>query len=162
MAAVDYFLKLDGIEGESQDHKHKNEIELESWSWGQTNSGTMASGGGGGAGKVSMQDFHFVMKVNKASPKLILACAGGDHIKMATLVCRKAGKDQQEYLTVKMSDLLVSSYQTGGSGHSDVVPVDQISLNFAKIEFDYKEQKADGTLGPSVKAGWDLKQNKKA
>ena len=73
MAAVDYFLKIDGIEGESQDHKHKNEIDVESWSWGETNSGTHAGGGGGGAGKVQMQDFHFVMKVNKATPKLMLA-----------------------------------------------------------------------------------------
>src|SRR5213593_2324488 len=85
MAAVDYFLKLDGIEGESQDAKHKGEIDLESWSWGETQTGTMHAGGGGGAGKVQMQDFHFVMKVNKSSPKLMLACASGEHIKSATL-----------------------------------------------------------------------------
>jgi len=161
MAVVDYFLKIDGIEGESQDHKHKNEIELESWSWGATNSGSMAHGGGGGAGKVNMQDFHFVMKCNKASPKLMLANAGGDHIKSAVLTCRKAGKDQQEFLKVTLSDFLVSSYQTGGSGQSDVIPVDQISLNFSKIEVEYKGQKADGTLEGAVKAGWDLKSNKK-
>jgi type VI secretion system secreted protein Hcp len=77
MAAVDYFLKIDGIDGESQDAKHKNEIDLESFSWGATQGGTMAFGGGGGAGKVQMQDFHFVMRVNKASPKLFLACANG-------------------------------------------------------------------------------------
>jgi|SRR5579872_723033 type VI secretion system secreted protein Hcp len=161
MAVVDYFLKIDGIEGESQDHKHKNEIHLDSFSWGATNSGTMAEGGGGGAGKVSMQDFHFVMKHNKASPKLMLANAGGEHIKSAIVTCRKAGKDQQEFLKIVMSDLIISSYQTGGSGHSDIIPVDQISLNFAKIEFEYKEQKPDGTLGGAVKAGWDLKLGKK-
>jgi type VI secretion system secreted protein Hcp len=130
MAAVDYFLKIDGIEGESHDHKHENEIELDSWSFGETNAGTMGRGGGGGAGKVSMQDFHFVMHNNKASPKLFIACATGDHIKSAKLTCRKAGKDQQEFLKVTFTDLLVSSYQTGGSGASDVLPVDQISLNF--------------------------------
>ena len=108
-----------------------------------------------------MQDFHFVMKVNKASPKLMLACANGEHIKKAVLTCRKAGKDQQEFLKVTLSDLLVSSYQTGGSGHGDIVPIDQISLNFSKIEIEYKEQKADGTLGGTVKAGWDVKANKK-
>ena len=68
--AVDYFLKLKGIEGESTDEKHKNEIDVQSWSWGETQSGSAASGGGSGAGKVAMQDFNFVMKVNKASPKL--------------------------------------------------------------------------------------------
>jgi type VI secretion system secreted protein Hcp len=160
MAAVDYFLKIEGIEGESQDSKHKGEIDVESWSWGETQTGTHAAGGGGGAGKVSMQDFHFVMKVNKASPKLMLACANGEHIKKAVLTCRKAGKEQQEFLKITMSDLLVSSYQTGGSGHSDIVPTDQISLNYSKIEFEYKEQKADGSLGAPVKSGWDLKANK--
>jgi type VI secretion system secreted protein Hcp len=160
MAAVDYFLKIDGIDGESQDSKHKGEIELSSWSFGATQSGTHSAGGGGGAGKVSMQDFHFVMNVNKASPKLLLACATGEHIKKAVLTCRKAGKEQQEFVKYSFSDFLVSSYQTGGSGSSEVIPMDQISLNFAKIEFEYKEQKADGTLGGSVKAGYDLKQNK--
>jgi type VI secretion system secreted protein Hcp len=161
MAAVDYFLKIDGIEGESLDSKHKGEIELESWSWGETNAGSHAGGAGGGAGKVQMQDFHFVMRNNKASPKLFLACAGGDHIKKAQLTCRKAGKEQQEFLVVKFEDLLVSSYQAGGSAQSAVIPLDQISLNFAKIEYEYKEQKADGSLGSPVKAGWSLKENKK-
>ncbi len=160
MAAVDYFLKIDGIEGESQDSKHKADIDVESWSWGESQSGSHSGGGGGGAGKVSMQDFHFVMKVNKSSPKLLLACANGEHIKKATLVCRKAGKEQQEFLKITFSDLLVSSYQTGGSGHGDILPTDQISLNFAKIEYEYKEQKPDGTLGGAVKAGYDLKANK--
>jgi type VI secretion system secreted protein Hcp len=114
MAAVDYFLKIDGIEGEAQDKTHKNEIQLESFSWGETNAGSMGAGGGGGSGKVAMQDFHFVMTTNKASPKLFLACATGDHIKNAILVCRKAGKDQQEYLKYTFTDLLISSYQIGG------------------------------------------------
>ena len=160
MAAVDYFLKIDGVEGESTDAKHKAEIDVESWSWGETQAGTFAGGGGGGAGKVSMQDFHFVMKVNKASPKLMLACATGQHIKKADLVCRRAGGEQQEYMKISFADLLVSSYQTGGSA-GDVVPVDQISLNFAKIEFEYKPQKVDGSLDAPVKTGYDLKQNKK-
>src|SRR6266404_5710827 len=159
MAQVDYFLKLEGIDGESGDHKHKGSIDLESWSWGESQSGTHGSGGGGGAGKVSMQDFHFVMKINKASPKLFLACASGEHIKKATLTCRKAGKDQQEFLKLDLSDILISSYQTGGSSGGSEVPMDQISFNFARLEMGYKEQKADGTLGGEVKAGWDVKAN---
>ena len=158
MAIVDYFLKIDGIPGESNDSKHKAEIEIESFSWGATQSGTASHGGGMGAGRVNMQDFHFVMKVNKSSPKLMLACAQGDHIKNAILTCRKAGKEQQEYLKITFSDLLVSSYQTGGSGHGDVVPTDQISLNYTKIEIEYKEQKPDGSLGGAIKAFYDMKQ----
>jgi len=156
--AVDYFLKIQGIEGESHDAKHKNEIDVLSFSWGETQTGTHAGGGGGGAGKVSMQDFHFVMKTNKASPKLLLACANGEHIKEATMVCRKAGKDQQDFMKIKFSDLLVSSYQTGGSSTSDEIPMDQISLNYAKIEYEYRQQQPDGTLGGPIKAGYDLKQ----
>jgi type VI secretion system secreted protein Hcp len=163
MAAVDYFLVIEGIKGETHDHKMKAKyaIDLESWSWGEAQSGTHASGGGGGAGKAASQDFHFAMKVNGASPQLMLACATGDHIKKAELICRKAGTEQQEFFTVTMSELLVSSYQTGGSGHSDILPVDSISLNFARIEFSYKLQNAKGGLEAAVKAGYDFKANKK-
>jgi type VI secretion system secreted protein Hcp len=107
-----------------------------------------------------MQDFHFVMGNNKASPNLMLACASGKHIPKAVLTCRKAGEQQQEYLIVKFSDLLISSYQTGGSAKS-VIPTDQISFNFSKIEFEYCPQDAKGGLGAKVVVGWDLKLNKK-
>jgi type VI secretion system secreted protein Hcp len=157
--AVDYFLKLEGVEGESADSKHKDEIDIDSWSWGETQTGAHAGGGGGGSGKVSMQDFSFGMRVNKASPKLLLACANGQHIKSALLTCRKAGKDQQEYMKVKFTDLLVSSFQTGGNTGAEV-PVDRITLNFAKIEYEYYPQKPDGTLGSKIPVHWDLKQNK--
>ncbi|MCX6624372.1 MAG: type VI secretion system tube protein Hcp [Acidobacteria bacterium] len=161
MAIADFFLKIDTIEGESGDSKHKGEIDLESWSWGESNTGTGGYGGGSGAGKVSMQDFHFVMKIGKGSPKLMLACATGQHIPKAVLTCRKAGGEQQEYLVVTFTDILISSYQTGGSGHSDVIPMDQVSFNFTKIEMDYKLQDSKGGLGGSVKTGYDVKANKK-
>ena len=160
MAAVDYFIKFDGIKGESADAKHKDEIDVESWSWGETHAGAAPSGGGGGAGKVSMQDFHFVMRLNRASPSLMKACATGQHIKMATLSGRKAGKGQQEHLTFKFHDVLVSSVQTGGSEDTNVVPTDQVSFNFAKIEVEYKPEKADGSLGSAVQFRYDLKANK--
>jgi len=160
MAQVDYFIKIDGIDGESTDSKHKNEIDVQSYNFGATQSGTMHAGGGGGTGKVSVQDIHFVSNVSKASPKLFLACCNGEHIKKAVLVARKAGKEQQEYLKITLSDLLISSYQGGGSAHDGIIPVDQVSLNFAKIEIEYKEQKEDGTLGGVVKTGYSPKENK--
>jgi type VI secretion system secreted protein Hcp len=156
--AVDYFLKIDGIDGESTDAKHKNEIEVLSWTWGESVP-VGHPGGGGGSGKVQMQDLNFNARLSKASPPLLLACASGKHLKSAVLTARKAGKDQQEFLTFSLSDLLVSSYQTGGTEGLEV-PMDSVSLNFAKIQVEYKELKADGTLGGSVKAGWDVKQNK--
>jgi type VI secretion system secreted protein Hcp len=160
MAAVDYFLQISGIEGESTDDKHKGFLDVDSWSWGETQTGPHTAGGGAGVGKVSMQDFHFTTRTSKASPKLFLACASGQHFKEAKLVARKAGKAQQEFLTWTFSDLLVSSYQTGGSEAGDMLPLDQVSLNFAKIRIEYKAQKADGSLDAAITAGWDAKANK--
>lgn len=160
--AVDMFLKLDGIDGESTDKVHKNEIEIESFSWGASNSGSAAHGGGGGAGKVSMQDFSFTTRVSRASPQLFLACASGEHIKSALLTVRKAGGQQQDFLKVTMSDLLVSSYKAEGSSGGDAdVPTDQVSLNFAKIQVSYSAQRPDGSLEGAVTAGWDLQKNVK-
>src|SRR5262249_48114155 len=161
MAHVDYFLEIDGIQGESADAKHKNQIELQSFSFSEAQSGSFAWGGGGGAGKVHMQDFNFAMKVSKSSAILALACASGQHIKKAVLYARKAGGTQQDFYIVTMSDLLVSSYQVHGSASGDVVPVDSVSLNFAKIEWKYQLQDEKGNVGNPVITGYDLKQNKK-
>ena len=161
--AVDAFLKLDGIDGESQDRAFEKWIEVSSFSFGVSNPTTISSAtGGAGAGKVQFQDFHFTSGINKASPQLMLHCATGQHIKKAQLFCRKAGGEQQSQVFIKytLEDVLVSSYQTGGS-FGEVVPTDQFSLNFAKIEFDFTPQASDGSLGSVVTASWDLKANKK-
>ena len=157
--AVDYFLKLDGIDGESTDSKHKGEIELASFSWGVSQSGQPGPGGGGGAGKARFQDFHFVARTTKASPKLFLACASGQHVKSALLTCRRAGRDRFEFIKYKLSEVLVSSFVTGGSTPEE--PLDQVSLNFAKIEMEYVPQGKAGKAEAAVKAAWDLKANKK-
>jgi type VI secretion system secreted protein Hcp len=159
MAAVDYFLQIAGVEGESTDAKHKGWIDVDSWSWGETQP-TPPAGGGGGAGKVQIQDLHFTSRVSKASPKLFLACANGQHFKEAKLVGRKAGKAQQEFLTWTFTDILVTGYQTGGAEGGDLLPGDQVSLNFAKLKIEYRAQKADGSLDAPVSAGWDAKNNK--
>jgi type VI secretion system secreted protein Hcp len=160
-AAVDYFLKIDGVDGESKDDKHKGEIDIESWSWGATQTGSMAAGGGGGAGKVVMNDFTFEKPIDKATPKLFEALATGKHMKEAKLTVRKAGGDQHEYLTITLTDVMVTSYSTGGSSSSDVVPMESISLNFAQIKMSYVEQDASGRAGAAVEFGWDLKKNTK-
>jgi type VI secretion system secreted protein Hcp len=158
--AVDFLLEVDGIKGESEDHKHKDTIELSSWSFGATQSGSMAHGGGGGTGKATVHDLTFVSThVSKASMPLFTACATGQHIKKATLYVRKAGKEAQEYMVIKLTDIVVSSYQTGGHG-GDQLPADQFTFNFAKIEGAYKPQKADGTLGPAIEMSFDVKSGK--
>ena len=114
--ASDIFAKIGDIKGESLDGKHKDEIEVLSWSWGVTQSGTMAHGGGGGEGKASFNDFNFTHHVDKASPVLMKACATGEHIKEATITVRKAGKGQQEFLIIKMNDILITSVNPSGTG----------------------------------------------
>lgn len=158
MAAFDYFLKIDGIAGESTDAKHKDEIQVLSWSWGETQETAPTPGGGGGAGRVQMTDLHVSANLSKASPHLLLACASGKHIKSAVLAGRKAGKGQAEFLTFSLSDVLVSSYQTGGTTAD--APLDSMSLNFSKIEVIYKGLTAKGSPGPAIRAGWDRKTNK--
>jgi type VI secretion system secreted protein Hcp len=157
--AVDYFLRLDGIEGESVDKAHSKEIELFSVGWGLSQTGTAGRGGGAGAGKASFQDFGFTARVSKASPKLFLACASGQHVKTALLTCRRSGAGQVEFLKIKLSDVLVSSHQVGGSAPEE--PLDQVSLSFGKIEVEYTPAGKGGKAEPAVKAGWDLKANKK-
>jgi type VI secretion system secreted protein Hcp len=159
--AVDYFLRIDGIEGESTDAKHVGWIDVDSWSWGATHPAAPAVGaGGGGAGKVQFGDFQFTTRVSKASPKLFLACASGQHIKEARLVGRRTGQGQQDFLTWAFADVLVAAYQTGGAEGGDQ-PVDSVSLSFGKVTVEYKAQKADGSLDTPVTAGWDGKANKK-
>ncbi|OQW32235.1 MAG: type VI secretion protein [Nitrospira sp. SG-bin1] len=160
MAAVDYFLKIDGIEGESNDLKHRGDIPLDSWSFGGTQTGGEHFAGGGGGGKFSAQDFHFTTKISKASPRLFQACATGQHVKDAILVARKTGEGRQEYYKITFSDCLVSSYQQAGTAGSDILPTDQASLNFGKIQIEYLEQKPDGSFGAVVKGGYDLKLHK--
>jgi type VI secretion system secreted protein Hcp len=156
--AVDMFLKITDVKGESKDKAHAGEIEIESFSWGAAQLGTSSHGTGAGAGKVSMNDFHFVMRNNSASPALFLYCANGKHLKEAKLTCRKAGGTQNNFLVVTMSDVLISSYQTGGSGAGEV-PMDQISLNYSKIEVDYLAQDDKGITKSAGKKWWDMKTN---
>jgi type VI secretion system secreted protein Hcp len=155
--ATDMFLKLaNGILGETKDSKHPNEIDVMSFSWGVSNT-TSHYGGGMSAGKSAFGDFSFTFRMCKASPKLALSCATGEHIKDATLVCRKSGKTPQEYLVFKFFDLLVSSYQTGYSQGQDEA-FDSCSMSYAKLEWNYKPQKADGSLDAGLDFKYDLKK----
>ncbi len=156
--AIDLFLKIEGITGESQDARHRGAIELQSFSFGEQESGH--AGGGGGAGKVSFQDFQFTAKVNKASPHLFLACASGRHFPKATLIARKAGGHGLEFLTLTFQDVVVSSFHDAGAAASTDAPVDQVSLNFGKVTFEFVPQKADGSGDAAVSVAWDVVHNR--
>lgn len=155
--AVDVFLKLGDIKGESKDSKHKDEIEVLSWSWGVSQTGSMGRGSGGGAGKANFNDISIMHAVDKATPVLMTKCATGEHIKDATLVARKAGKGQQEYLIIKMNDILITSVQPSGSSEH---PMESVSFQFAKIALEYKPQKDDGSLDAGIHFKYDVKANK--
>ncbi len=160
--ASDYLLKIKGIDGESTQDGHDKWIEVQSFSWGESNGGSAGTGSGLGSGKVSMQDFHFVCDYGISSPKLFLACATGEHIGDAELHIRKAGGKQEVFVVWKFTDIVISSYQTGGSGAGgSPLPTDQVSFNFTKIEMEYKVQKPDGSMGNGPKAGFDVKVGKK-
>ena len=157
--ASDIFAKIGDIKGESPDDKHKGEIELLSWSWGVTQSGTMAHGGGGGEGKANFNDFNFTHHIDKASPVLMKACATGEHIKEATITVRKAGKGQQEFLIIKMNDIIITGVAPSGAGDG-AATAEHVALQFAKVDLEYKPQKPDGSLDAGLHFKYDIKGNK--
>jgi type VI secretion system secreted protein Hcp len=156
--ASDIFARIGDIKGESLDSKHKDEIEVLSFSWGVSNTGAMAAGGGAGAGKATFQDLSIVHKIDKASPLLMQACATGTHLKEATITHRKAGKDPQDYLIVKMNDIIITAVADGAA--SGEAGSETVSLAFAKIDLEYKPQKADGSFDTGIHFKFDLKTNK--
>lgn len=158
--AVDMFLKLDGIKGESVDSKHKDEIAVLAWSWGMSNSGSAHLGGGAGSGKVNVQDLSLTKYIDVSSPDLMLSSCNGKHIAKAQLTVRKAGENALEYLIIKLEDILVASVSTGGSGGEDRL-TENITLNFAKVDVEYTQQDAKGGAGAKPKMGWDIPANAK-
>jgi len=159
--ASDIFLKIEGVDGESTDDKFKNHIEVLSYSWGASNPPSPFSQGAGlGAGKVSFSDINISTSYSKASPKLMMDCALGEHLKKATLIHRKAGGQGQVFLTYHFSECLVSSYQSGAQGQ-DSIPMESFSLAYTKVELEYLGQAVDGKVAQPIKVGYNLQINKK-
>ena len=158
--AMDIFIKIGDLKGESIDDKHKDEIQVLAWSWGMSQSGTTHMGPGGGSGKASFQDLSITHYIDKCSPNLMLACANGKHFSEALLTVRKAGEKPLEYLKITMTDLIVTSVTTGGSGGEDRL-TENVSLNFAKFKVEYTPQKKDGSGDAPITIGWDIAGNVK-
>ena len=155
--AADIFAKLGDIKGESLDDKHKDQIEILSWSWGVANPGSGAKGGGAAAGKASFSDLSFTHKIDKASPLLMRGCATGQHLKEGTITHRKAGKGQQEFLIIKMSDVIITSVTESDAGDGQI---ENVSLAFAKVDLEYRPQKRDGSMDAGIHFKYDIKANK--
>lgn len=156
---VAIFARIGDITGESTDSKHPDEIEVLSWSWGLSQSGTAGHGGGGGAGKVTVRDLVLTHRVDRASPLLMKACATGQHLKEATLTVRKSGRGQQEYLVIRMLDVSVTSVDTSMSAEGDL-STENVVLSFARVDLEYRPQKADGSLDAGVHFQYDVRTQK--
>lgn len=155
--SIDYFLRVDGIQGESTSKKHPNEIEIDSYSWGLANTGASSSGGGGGAGKAVFDEFLITTLLSKATPTLFQYVATGKHIKEVTLTLNN-NRTGQDFYKIKLSDVLISSYHEATNG--ELLPAVQFGIRYSKIELSYYPQKADGSLGAAITAGYDIQSNK--
>ena len=152
--ALDSFLKLDGIKGESQVKGFEEQIQILAWSWGMSQSGSAQSGTGAGAGKVNVSDISFTHYVDSSTPTLMGACCSGKHFPKATLTMRKAGGDAAlKYVTITLEDLLITSVSTGGE---DLL-TENVTVSFARYKFAYQPQsKQGGAGGGEITQGWDM------
>ena len=160
--AVDMFMKIGDIVGESDDKKHPKSIDVLAWSWGMSNSGTTHQGGGGGAGKANVQDLSFTKYTDASSHVLLLHCSNGTHVPKANLTVRKAGGKGApiEYIKIEMTEVLITSVSCGGSGGEDRL-TENVTLNFAAVKVDYVEQKKDGSAGDKPSMNWNIAENSK-
>ncbi len=158
--AVDMFIKIGDIKGESLDDSHKGEIDVLAWSWGMSQSGSTHMGSGSGAGKVAVQDISVTHYVDSASAALISACCTGKHYPEAKLTVRKAGDKPLEYIKLTMKDVIITSVSTGGSGGEDRL-TENVSLNFGQFKLEYTPQEKSGAGGGVKEAAYDMQANKK-
>ncbi|HEX3435871.1 MAG TPA: type VI secretion system tube protein Hcp [Pseudacidobacterium sp.] len=155
--AVDYFLDLDGIQGESQDEKFKDKIQLLSWSWGASNVSSVAGTGGSGAGKVDLSDFSTMTFFDKSTPKLFKSIVKGAHIAKGTLSAVKSGADGKPYLKVNFTEIFVTGLQMSASSE---VPSVSLSFTYNEIGVDYSLQDEKGTLKSTGEVKYSTKENK--
>jgi type VI secretion system secreted protein Hcp len=156
--AVDILLKIEDVEGESVIADHEGEIDVVNWNWNLSQSGSMHVGGGGGSGKADVGDILITKYVDKSTPDLIRACCNGNHFPEATLLVRKAGKDPLDYMRITMTKVMVTSYATDGATGGDAL-MENVALNFAKMEVGYTPQKEDGTGDAEITLIWDVEKN---
>jgi len=154
-------LKLEGgdvkFAGESKHVKHKDQIQLLAWSWGLSQSGSFGNGSGGGAGKANVQDISFTKYVDKSTTSFIKALVTGAHMDTVTLAVSKAGGKQEDYLTIKLTSAMITSYSTGGSGGEDML-TENISISFAKFDIEYFAQNDKGAVASAGTVGYSVEE----
>ena len=160
--AVDIHIKIDTIPGMSEVKGFEGQIKVESFGWGMSQTTNFAASQGGGAGRVNMQDLMFVHAVDKATPKLMIACCQGTHLKEAVLVCCKAAGDSAiPFLKITLNDVIVSAVEPSGQNDGDT-PTEMVKLAFREYKVEYQEQDNKGAKkGGPVIAGFDIQKNAK-
>jgi len=150
-ASEEYFLDLDGIDGDSTVIGHEGELSLLNWSW--------SVGNDGAARRAEFADLALSLSAGPASPSLLLACAEGRRLRTAVLTARKPGLDHRDdaYLRITLSDVVVTSYQSAAGGG---LPVEQLSLGYHRIVLEVRRQNDDGTFGEWARSGWDRRTNR--
>lgn len=159
--AIDMFLKVEGVTGESKDSNHTGWTDITSFSWGASQPGNMSVGGGGGAGKVNFNDLHVNALIDKSTTAILKHCASGKHLTKVELSVCKAGGQQVEYSRITLEDVLVTSVQYTGADNGDTVGV-TYAFQAAKVKQQYWEQTTSGGKGAESSAGWNIKENKEA
>ena len=167
--AVEIFLKIDGVTGESKANGHVGEIEVFSFSLGASNPSSVAYGHGSGAGKVDISSLSIQKQVDNASAKLFQNCASGKHFGTGTLVVREAGGDKPvEYYKLEMAECFIDSVSWGGSAGGVVVldrsagggkPSESVAMSFSSLKITYFPQNEDGSQGTQQQGSWDIKKN---
>ena len=153
---VDYFLKLDGAQGESKHVNHSNEIRVLSWNWGGDSESTVGRTQGSGAGKVTMQPLTIVAEFDSAFTKVAGFLTQGKHISNATLSAVKHGSNNQDYMTIKMTEVFVASMNVTASGQ---VPVVNLTFTYKSINTEYKTQNEQGNLTTAGTHTYDASTN---
>ena len=154
--AVDYFLKLADVPGESVAQNHSGEIQVLSWSWGGTQTSTVSATTGSGAGKVSLSDLNLMIEFDSSSAKLLKGLTQGAHYATATLAAVKSGAANSNYMTLDLTEVFIASLQLSASSE---VPSASLSLTYKTYTYNYFQQKSDGTVTNAGTTSYDVTTN---
>jgi type VI secretion system secreted protein Hcp len=153
--SADLFLKIEGVEGDSADEFHKKEIEIDHWNVGAT----VTRVPGKHAVEKVVHNISVAMRNGKTTPILLQACASGRKFSSAIITGRKAGGKQEEYVKIKMEEVIIANVNLHAAS-GDSAPVADMVLNFTKIEWEVKTQDDRGLTGMPVRVGYDIKTDR--
>jgi type VI secretion system secreted protein Hcp len=160
--AIDVYLSIDGIKGESTDEKHKSWMEVSHVVWGvnQPRATSVSTAGGHTSGRADLTDISFTKLADLASPLLFQHCAAGKTIPKAVFEFMRADGDGKPicYLKLELENVMVSNFHPN-SGDGGTLK-EQVHLAYAKIKVTYTKQDIRGGTQGSTAGGWDAVGNK--